>query len=140
MVAMSDPSLALQTAIRARLIADPAVTALVPAAHILDRHARPEVFPCVNIGEGFSTFADRFDTFHDRPFTDLHIWDKAASLGTVKAITGAVCAALRDGPWQVDGYHCPYLRVTNARYLRDPKGEHSHVVVTVEAILQETAA
>jgi len=55
----------------------------------------------------------------------------------VKEITGAVRAALRNGPWSVDGFHCGYLRVVNARYLRDPQGDSAHVVMMVEAILQE---
>src|SRR5690606_20915740 len=49
--AMMEPSLALQKAIRARLIGTPAVTALVPAANMLDKNSRPEVFPSIIIGE-----------------------------------------------------------------------------------------
>lgn len=54
---MSDPSLALQKAVRERLVASAAVTALLPADSIFDRHARPERFPCIVLGEGQVLFA-----------------------------------------------------------------------------------
>ena len=73
---MADPSLALQGMIRARLIADAATTALVPATNILDRNHRPEQFPAIIIGEGQAILmADNIqDSFHDHAFADLHIW------------------------------------------------------------------
>ena len=137
---MTDPSLALQKAIRTRLIASPAVIALVPAGAIFDRSARPEAFPCIIIGEGTTLFGDNFDSFYDRHTADLHLWEKESGLTKIKDIAGAVRSALEPRPWQIDGFLCPTFRVLTARYIRDPSGEHSHVVLTVEAFLQKVAA
>jgi hypothetical protein len=134
---MTEPSLALQKTIRARLIAAGAVTALVPADAIFDRSARPERYPCIIIGEGYSDYADRFESFHDATVSDLHIWTEEAGLIGAKAIAGAIRAALQDGPWAVDDHLCTNLTVARARFLRDPDGMHAHGVVTIEAILQE---
>jgi hypothetical protein len=133
----SDPSLALQEMLRARLIADAATTALVPATSILDKNHRPEQSPAVIIGEGHGIFADNFSRFYDQAFADVHIWVQEDGLQTGKAIAGAVKAALRDGPWSVNGYRVVNMRGMQARYMRDPDGKHSHVVLSVAAILIE---
>jgi Protein of unknown function (DUF3168) len=137
---MTEPSLALQKAIRARLIAAPDVIALVSADAIFDRSARPEIYPCINIGDGYSDYADRFESFHDTTFSDLHIWTEEAGTTGAKTIAGAIRKALQDGPWAVDDHLCINLTVARARFLRDPDGEHTHGVVTVETILQEAAS
>jgi hypothetical protein len=133
---MTEPSLALQATIRTRLIAAAPVTALVPAINIFDRNRRPEVFPCVVIGDGQSIFADNIDTFADRACADLHVWVQEDSLTGGKAIVGAIRDALQDGPSIVAGFLCTSLRVTGARFMRDKTGEYSHCIVSVEAILQ----
>lgn len=45
------PDIALQIAIHDRLIAAPALIALVPAASIKDAGTRPEDFPCIRLGD-----------------------------------------------------------------------------------------
>ena len=136
---MTDPSLALQTTIRNRLIADATVTALVPATSIFDRGSRPEKFPCIILGEGQTAFGDVFDAYYDQAFADLHIWTAESDFETVKAIAGAVRDALKTGPWLVVDHICTSLVLISARYLRDPDGVHSHAVVSVKAILQGIA-
>jgi hypothetical protein len=137
---MSDPSLALQALIRARLSASAEVTALVPATAIVDRNHRPEQFRIV-IGEGRANFADNVqDSYHDQAFADLHIWVKETGLAGGKAIAGAVKDALSDGPWSVDGYRAINVRVVNARYMRDPDGQFSHTVLSIEALLIEVVS
>lgn len=133
---MTEPTFALQTTIRARLVADPAVTALVPAGSIFDRNRRPEVFPCVVIGDGQAVYADNVNAYADRAYADLHVWTQEDSFTACKSTVGAIRDTLLTGPWVVDGFTCTSLRVTGARFMRDPDGEHSHAVVTVEAILQ----
>ncbi len=138
---MSDPSLALQAMMIARLTADAATTALVPAANILDRNHRPEQFPAIIIGEGQAIFGDNVqDSYHDQAFADLHIWTKEIGFEAGKATAGAIKAALRTGPWAIPGYRAINVRATQARYLRDPElsaGPISHVVLTVQALVIE---
>lgn len=133
---MTEPSLALQKALRTRLAASLVVTALVPAASILDRSARPEGFPCIILGEGQSIYADFGETFHDRAHADLHIWIEEPGLTTAKTVVGAVRAALIDGPMIADGLRVADVSM-NARFLRDPRGDLSHAVVGIDAIMCE---
>lgn len=130
--------LAVQKAIRDRLVAAPAVTALVPAGHILDRNERPECDPLVSIGESqaveYGDIARRGETV----FATLHVWKKEEGLKGAKAIAGAIRAAIHSARLSVTGYHCGNSRVTSTRFLRDPDGETAHGIVTVEALVVET--
>lgn len=134
--------LAVQKAIRARLVAAPAVTALVPAASILDRHSRPAPDPSIVIGEGQTLEGGDIARRVQRVVMNLHIWKKESSLAGVKAIAGATRAALQDASLRLSLdalYHCGDCRVSAMRYLRDPDGETSHAVVTVETLVSEVA-
>ncbi len=148
----TEPTLALQTAIRARLVASQAVTALVHADFIFDRHGRPEIGSAVNdaqwqlpptcilIGEGHAVYADRYRTFYDRAYADLHIWKEELGLAGAKEITAALRDALPAGAWLMPGFHAPYVSIAGVRFMRDPGKRHSHGVVTVEAVLKRAAA
>lgn len=131
---------AVQKAIRNRLVAKQFVTDLVPAANILDRHARPAPSPSIIIGEGQSVEGDRIDRRDQRVILDLHVWKQETSTAGVKAIAGAVRAALHAErlPPSVE-HQFADCRVSSMRYLRDPGGEYSHAVVTVETLVVETA-
>lgn len=132
--------LAVQKALRARLVSTAAVTALVPAAAILDRHARPAPDPSVILGEGQTLEGDDIARQVQRVVLDLHVWKKEPSLAGVKAIAGAVRAALHSGRLALDaGFHCGDCRVTHMRFLRDPDGETAHAVVTAEVLVSEVA-
>lgn len=137
---MSDPSLALQELTYGTLTAAAAVTALVPATAILDKNDRPEAFPCIIVGTGQSIFADNITSFHDQAFLDLHIWVQEVGLSGAKAIAGAVKDALFNGPWAATGYRVISVRSVSARYLRDKDSQHSHVIITIEALMMQVAA
>ncbi len=132
-------ALALQRAIRARLVADPGVAELVPAAAILDRHQRPAPSPAIILGEvqaiddGADLARRRLRIAHT-----IHVWKHEPSLEGVAALCGRIRAALGAGRLALgDGFHCADLAVTSLRSLRDPDGETSHGVVTVEALVVE---
>jgi hypothetical protein len=131
--------LALQKAVRNRLVTSHGVTALVPAADILDRNARPAPDPSIILGEGQAIEGDRIDRSDQRLFLTLHVWKREPGLTDVKAIAGAIRAALPANLPNVGGYHFGDCRVTDARYLRDPDGETAHAVVTVEAHVVEVS-
>jgi hypothetical protein len=132
---MTAPSLSLQSAMRGALISDAAMTALVPAANIYDRHARPEVFPCVVLGEAQEIADDMtLERHHFRLYPTIHVWSREPSLIAVKAIAYQVRKTL------VSASHAwPFIdfRYENTRFLRDPDGVTSHGVVTFEALGQE---
>lgn len=130
-------SLALQTAVRGRLINDDLAGSLVKPEAIFDQHGLPPVFPSIVIGEGQTLHADDYEQFYDKAFLDLHIWTNEQSLTGAKAIADAVRRALRRGPWSIEDHRVIAVTVTGERFLRDPDGTHAHAIVSVEAILQE---
>lgn len=115
------PDLALQKALRMQLVADAAVTALVPASAILDRNSRPAPDPSIIIGEGQWLPGGDIARNTCVVTLDLHAWKKELGLAGAKAIAGSVMAAVKAFPrGPADGYHIGDLRVSMVRYLRDP--------------------
>lgn len=134
---MSEASLAAQrlavTAMRAR----PALTALVPAANIFDRNQRPEVFPCVVVGEA-QVVADEADCIvGSEVYLTLHAWTQENTFTACKSICGEIRRALFMLSGLQDGFELSFdFQDTN--YLRDPSGEHSHGVVTFRVLAEDT--
>ncbi|MDB6179553.1 DUF3168 domain-containing protein [Paracoccus sp. Z330] len=129
-----------QKALRARFTTTAAITSLVPASSILDTNQRPAPVPSIIMGE--SQVVDEGTSLkrqHSRVYHTLHVWTREASLEGVKAICSEIRRAVQFGPRLVmaDPYHCADLRVSQVRTLRDPDGEHSHGIVTVEALISE---
>lgn len=132
--------LAVQKAVRARLIATSAVTALVPASSILDVNQRPAPDPSIIIGEGMALEGDDIARLKQRVVLDLHVWKKEPSLEGVKKIAGTIRTAIHAARFPEAGNaHFGDCRVSSMRFLRDPDGETSHGVVTVEALVAEVA-
>jgi hypothetical protein len=132
-----EPSLDLQKAIRARLLASADLMALVPADNVMDATGRPERMPGINIGEGQTVYR-RFDS---TTYATLHVWVQEAGLTGSKAIASAIVAALRidaeiDGVLTLENFVCHDLQVTQTRFLRDPHGSYSHGIVTVAGIMK----
>ena len=136
---MAEPSLALQAAIRARLITSPVVTALVPAHHVQDRNTQPEVFPCILIGEAQTLPGPGLARTRHEVFADLHIWAEEPGLATAKMIAGTIRDALRTRPWMVPGFHVADCAIRQTRFLRDPEGV-SHGIITLRADMVEVVA
>lgn len=134
-----DPSLALQAAIRARLVASSALAALVPAANVRDANGIPAVFPCILIGEGQTLPGGDIARKRHDAVLDLHIWAAESGVVVSKQIAGAVRAALADARWHIPGLQVADLHVRSSRFMRDPDGLHSHGVISLSAIVKETA-
>jgi len=131
-------TLAVQKALRARLIATSAVTALVPIGNILDRNSRPAPDPSIVLGEDQLVDAGFVDRSPARVYSTLHLWMQEAGLTGVKSIAGAIRASVRSSRLgSVDGYAFGDCMVSQERYLRDPDGETAHGVVTVETLVSE---
>ncbi|WP_441280172.1 DUF3168 domain-containing protein [Bradyrhizobium sp. 63_E2_N1_3] len=137
----SDPSHPLQKTIRARLIANPELMALVQADHVMDANGRPEIMPAVYIGEGQTIFRRWDATTH----ATLHVWFAEPGLVQCKEAVSAIVAALRidaqaDGVLAIDGFTVHDMQATQTRYMRDPHGSYSHGVVNVAAVVKARAA
>lgn len=136
---MIEPTLALQTAIRAALVGSPAVTALVPAGHIRSGSTRPDKTPAIIMSDG-TTALHGHDYTAQRTawvFMDLHIWTLNAGEDAAKEIAGAATSAL-DRPLSFDGCQCDHFRVTASRFPRDPDPAFGHGVLSVEALIRWT--
>lgn len=138
---MPEPTLAVQKALRARLVATPAVTALVPAGSILDANQRPAPRPSIMLGE---------DQAIDRPIlidrsgleihATLHLWARGPSLQAVKEIAGAVRQAIGlTTPLDLadPDFRCADCRIESVRFMRDRDGETGHGVVTVYCLIEQ---
>lgn len=138
---MTEPSLAFQKAVAARLKGDAGVTAVVPADNIFDRSGLPLISPCIVIGEDETrrepiSYSD--DTFAIA--TTLHLWAKASNMVLAKRMGGVVQMAMRGRFWTLDGHREIYTRLSICRFMRDPGGEWTHGVLTYETLLAEVAA
>jgi hypothetical protein len=128
----------LQKAIRARLVGAAGVVALVPGNSILDRNARPAPNPSIILGEDQTIEGEDIARRQERIISTVHVWKKEPSLEGVKAIAGAIRSALQASRLVMGGgFQCVDCRVTGTRFLRDPDGETSHGVVTVESLVGE---
>lgn len=135
---MFEPTLAVQAAINATLSTSPAVTALVPADNIRAGSTRPDTTPCIIISDG-NTALHGSDYTAQRTawvYLDLHVWTLNAGQDAAKEITGAVMAALDTPSMTIDGGFCDHFRVTGTRFPRDPKPEHGHGVISIEALIR----
>ena len=128
---------AVQTAIRARLVATAAVTDLVAATSILDRNARPAPDPSIILGESQTVGEGDVARKVQRVYATLHVWKKEPGLAGAKAIGAAIRSAIHAGRLAVAGFHCGDSMVSGERYMRDPDGETAHGVVTIEALVSE---
>lgn len=133
------PELALQKAVRGRLVSLSDITTLVPATSILDRNERPAPSPSIVMGEGQSMDeGESISRTLTRVYLDLHIWKREPSTEGVKAIAGAIRKAIAtDKLSTASGFHIADCYIQSMRFLRDPDGETSHAIVTVNAIVQE---
>jgi hypothetical protein len=133
--------LALQKALRARLAATSAVTALVPATSILDRNERPVPVPSIILGDTQVLDEETSMTrAHQRIFHTLHVWKRETGTDGVKAICWEIRRAVHAGRLALEGgFHCADMRVQDIRILRDPDGVTTHGVVTVNALISGAA-
>lgn len=136
---MIEPTLALQTAIRARLIGKPDVMALLDddPARIRSGSTRPDKTPCIIMSDG-NTALHGHDYSSQRTawvYLDLHIWTLDAGQDAVKEIAGTVTAAL-DKPLNFEGCDCDHFRVNASRFPRDPDPAYGHGVLSVEALIR----
>ncbi|MBZ9757855.1 DUF3168 domain-containing protein [Mesorhizobium sp. ESP6-5] len=134
---MIEPTLALQTAIRAALIAAPAVIALVPADNIRSGSTRPDKTPCIIMANGTTALHGHDYTAQRAAWVnlDLHVWTLDAGEDAAKEIAFAVSNAL-DQRLSIAGGYCDHFEVTGAVYPRDPDPAYGHGVLSVEALIR----
>lgn len=130
---MTEPSLALQTAIRARLIASPHVMELVDPPNIRDGDTRPEALPSIILGSAQVETAGHYGSYRNvTVYLDLHIWGE--TLEGAKNLGAHVSKALF-APLDVPGFDVTNgLTIERYIYMTDPSGS-GHGVVSVRALM-----
>ncbi|GHA34985.1 hypothetical protein GCM10007989_33620 [Devosia pacifica] len=130
---MTEPSLALQMAIRARLVASPHVMELVEPPNIRDGGTRPEAFPSIILGSAQVETAGHYRTYRNvTVYLDLHIWGE--TLEATKNVGAAVSKALFGEP-DVPGFDLTNgLSVERSIYMTDPSA-CGHGVVSLRALM-----
>ena len=136
---MIEPTLALQTAIRAALVASPAVAELVPATQIRAGSTRPDKLPAIIMSNGITEFLGNASgsQYVARVFLDLHVWALEDGVDTAKAIGFAVCNTLKEAP-DAEGFAFDEFGFSAVRWMRDPDPEkaYTHGVLSVEAVMR----
>jgi len=134
---MSEASLAAQRWAVKQLRAHVPMAALVPDENIFDRNRRPEVFPCIVIGEA-QVVGDDIDCADlSTVALQIHAWTKENGMVAVKDIAGEVRRALRRSAGLQDGFDLAFT-FEDTLFLRDPSGEHSHAVVNFSVQAEDT--
>ncbi|WP_114966808.1 DUF3168 domain-containing protein [Alkalilacustris brevis] len=132
-------ALEVQKAIRARLVASSVITDDVPPGSILDRNQRPAPTPSIIIGEAQAVDdGESIARRRTRVWHTIHVWKKEPSLAGANEIAGNIRQVIQwKRPDLGAGLHCIDCFVSGIRTVRDPDGETSHAIVTVEALVLE---
>lgn len=133
----------LQKAIRARLVATSAVTALVPAANIVDTKGIPAAFPSILLGDDQAVqrnatigLPSSLGRYLVDIYTNVHIWTRGGGLILTKEVAAAVQRALFV-ELAIEGYGPTELDMTTIRFLRDPDGISGHGILSFRTLWQE---
>lgn len=127
---MSDPSLALQGAVVARMKADAPIVALV-GTRIYDEVPTSATFPYLVVGDG-QVVGDDDDCVDVSEVTfQIHAWTRPpADTGWPKAksIAAAVRTAMK-APFTLGGFDVLLSEFTQIQFLKDPDGLTRHAMV-----------
>ncbi len=137
---MIEPTLALQTAIRARLIGQPEVMSQLEddPARIRSGSTRPDKTPVIIMSDGNTALHGHDYTSQRTAWVhlDLHIWTLDAGQDAAKQIAGLVTGALDKRNIVIDGGYCDHFKVTASRFPRDPDPAYGHGFLSVEALVR----
>ncbi len=133
---MSEPTLAAQRFAVLTMRGHGPLTAICPAANIIDRNTRPEVFPLIDVGLAHATDDSATCIVAYEVYLDIHVWTKENTMADVKSISGEVIRALRDASGTQDGFALD-INFETSEFMRDPSGEHSHGVLTFRILAED---
>ncbi|PTE19816.1 DUF3168 domain-containing protein [Cereibacter changlensis JA139] len=135
---MLEPTLVLQTAVRAALIASPELLALVPADSVRTGPVRPDRMPCVILRGDQVQYLGRASGGQHvaRVFLDVNVW-ALEDASTARQIGAACLAALIDPPATDQALIVEWAK-PSILWLRDPQPDraYDHGVMQIEGVLQ----
>jgi len=130
---LTDPSTALQAAIKARLNADAQITSLV-ADRIFDRVPNVPQYPFITFGDTQILPETGEGTDGVEAFVTIHTWERFKGFDNVKSIGKLIIALLHDADLSVSENVLLSILLQSAHYLRDPDGLTSHGVLTFQIL------
>ncbi len=130
---LTDPSMALQAAIAARLNADPAIASLV-GDRIYDRVPNVPTYPYVSFGDTQVLPELGEGTDGVEAFVTIHAWERFKGFDAVKSIARLIIVALHDVELTISDNVLLSILLESARHLRDPDGLTSHSVLTFQIL------
>jgi hypothetical protein len=129
---MPTASAALRAAIRAALVADGALVALLGGTRIYDAPPRSAAFPYVTLGDArISETSPEGDVEH---LLTLHAWSRQGGHKEAHVIAGALLNALDDAPLALAGHHLVNLRFSVADIRREADGRTYQALVRFRAV------
>lgn len=135
---MSDPSLAIQVALVARiaeLAAELNGRVYDDVPPFDDRVTNTGAgFPYVSLGEGQIVPIDEECFDRTTNFINVNVWSRAVGFPEAKRIAGAIRVGLHEKDLAIAGHVLDSLRVESINYLRDPDGltRRARLELTVE--------
>ena len=134
---MTSPSVELQTAVYARLVANPGVAALV-GSRAYDNVPENPTFPYISFGPS-DHFTDDSDGIPCRVETlQIDCWARDhGKLRPARELADAVKSALHEYEAEFAVNGLVEMRVTAVRVMGDPDGISAHGIVTLQAIIEE---
>ncbi len=136
---MFEPTLALQTAVRAVLITDPEITAHVEPDNVRAAPARPARRPSIILTGSQTEFLGRASggQIVARAWLDVNVWALEDGTDLARAIGFAVCQRLFDTPPAEDFAIDEWIR-PGMVWMRDPQPEraYTHGVASLEAVIR----
>lgn len=135
---MSDPALALQDAIRDKLLASATVTSLV-GTRIYDKvppSPNGPAYPYISIGpvQILPDDAECIESFE--VFQQIDVWSTKPGYPECKEIGGAVRRAIHRIDLALDGFALVEIEHRVTRYMRDPDGLTSHAAIEFRAMAE----
>lgn len=115
---MSDPSLAVQGALVARLKA----LATAAGSRVFDRVEKDRDFPYITVGPGQTVPMDETCWDASEVFAQVDVWSRAVGFPEAKGIAGAIRIALHDQALIIPGHICDRVEVRSIDFSRDPDG------------------
>lgn len=126
---MASADLELQEAIYSRLVADPALSALV-GSRIYDKPEDDATYPYVTIGEADAQRDDATCVNGQRIYLTLHAWSTySGGFKEVKPIAAAVVDALHLDPLALTTFRLSSIVHRTTRTFRDPDWITSHAAI-----------
>lgn len=133
---MSHPILALRTAVRALLVADPALTTLLGGPRIYDEAPRGAEPPYVTFGEASAKDWSAGSLNGRQHALALVAWSSQGGDAELLAILERIAALAADPPLALDGHRLVLLRVAAEETARPDKAGIRRAVIRLAALTE----